>query len=264
VIKAIRVLRQATTATLRNVGEGFGLLAPWIVIWLLTCIVLLALLFEAGVSQAAAVFALFAIIAPVLIGLSSVAVSWMRFALLGETTEGWQRLRVDGRVWLYLWRALVCAVVQMMVYVALARYSGLMKLQDHAFDGVGNFFSALVLDAMITTASLTVLLRFALALPAAAIGMKEIGLIGSWKLTEKSALQIAGVAFGVWLISLPMEITNELFSSYGGAALPAWLLLLIGLFLVVGLLLLGLFELALQAILFRILVMDKGTPEPLG
>lgn len=229
--------RFGISSTWENAGLALQMSWPWLVI--LTTLELaarlppgfpLGLLFQPGAGMADPVLAGLLMVLK-LIALSSLAVSWSRFLLLGEVATGWDRLRVDRPVWRFACNALLiwfaCSGVfllgSLISFVALplaAQFAG-YALPDfpRALPGVGAWLRdpwMIIIAASLLIgllAGLPVVQRLSIKLIAIALGREDYGLGDAWRDSGGQPFRLISFTFAVtalvfliWAVALVLSL----------------------------------------------------------
>ncbi len=158
------------------------------------------------------------VLAVKLIAVSSLAVSWSRFLLLGEIATGWDRMRVDRPVWrfacnvLLIWFAcsgiiLLGGLVTFIAIPVAASFAG-YALPDvpHALPQTSGWLQnpwMLVVAASLLIGilgGLPVVHRLSIKLTAIAMGREEYGLGDAWRDSGGQPLRLVAFSFAVVLL----------------------------------------------------------------
>lgn len=201
-IDSVAILRHGVRSVWRNAGASLAICWPWLVVFAVVFGTLYFIVKQSGFGttplepeRGAGAFAMSYLIgiAVYLIGFSSIAVNWHRYILLDEFPGVAQRLRLDESVWRYAGRLilaglLTAAILIVPVMIVMVIASGMFStaqveggLPEFSVGTIVLIFCALVVVATFATA---IVFRFGLALPAAAVGRREIKLFDSWRLTR--------------------------------------------------------------------------------
>lgn len=229
------LLRHAVFSVLRNIAAGFAFAWPWLIVLAITAAGLVSWVTASGFGQSPAdkTQGLGPFIVAVTLGIAvygtafaSIAVNWHRYVLLDDPSPGAARLRLDGYVWRYMWKAfqavllsfLVILVPAIIIAVVLALLTGYRVGQEQAELWSGAYWTSMFSNLVMTTLFGAVFFRYALALPAAALGRSEIGLFASWKLTSGMTMKMAGLAAGSWALQFIYELLLNLVALASGAS----------------------------------------------
>lgn len=135
----------------------------------------------------------------------AIAVSWHRFAILGERPRSWVPLDVR-RTALYVGRIL--QVVGVVAALSVLLVPVIMLIPSSAMPTAFSWIVALV-PLAISVAVTTILIRTGLAFPAAAVDDRACTLQASWHLTEGNSWRLLG---GMLLVALPFYVANTAIS----------------------------------------------------
>lgn len=243
-INPFEALRHAFFSVFRNMGAAFGISWPWLIVLGVVFAVLGVVVFQSGFGQTpldpnagAGSFILAVLIGLFiyLVAFCSIAVNWHRYVLLDDVPYGNTRLRVDGHVWRYLWRAVLAGLLTLAI-VAVPLGIGAAIFQS-AFPDPAIWPANVIRYAIEGVASALVgalFFRSALALPAAAVGRVEIGIGESWRRTKGNMLPLVIIAAGSWLLQIAVQLIMagaSLVLAAAGSAVGLSLLVAIGVLL---------------------------------
>ena len=243
-------LRFGIRSTWDNAGLALRMCWPWLVI--LTGLELaarlgpgypLSLLLHAApsVDDTGAVL-IGLVMALKLIAVSSLAVNWCRFLLLGEIATGWDRLRVDRPVWRFACNALLiwfaCSGVFLLggliSFVALPlviQFSGYaLPAFPHAVppssEWLQNPWTLIVVTSLLlgVLGGLPIVQRLSIKLVAIALGREDYGLGDAWRDSGGQPLPL--VAFTVVITAFVALVwTVALLAALQFGSAGAWALL---------------------------------------
>lgn len=269
------LLRHAVYSVLRNFATGVSFAWPWLIVLTGSAAMLAFWVWSSGFGQSPEqpTQGLGAFLLAVVLGaslyaaaFSSIAVNWHRYVLLDDESSGLWRLRLDGHVWRYMWKAFQCVFVAFLIILIPAAIAGFLYSfvtgmrfgQEVPEMWSGAYWASVALKFVTATMFGAVFFRYALSLPAAALGRNEIGLSESWKLTSGLTLQIAGLAAGSWLLQFAYEflLGAIAFASSAGDSVFA-LCLLIGI-TVAGAWFFTFFGITLRTSLYGHIVEDRA------
>lgn len=215
--------RFGISSTWDNAGLALQMSWPWLTI--LTGIELaapiplgypLSLLFHADVTGPGPDPVLVGVLLVVkLIALSSLAVNWSRFLLLGEVATGWDRLRVDRAVWRFACNALLiwfaCSgvfllgalisfvalpLVMQFAGYALPEFPRAVPAVNHWLQGPWTLIIAASLFAGLL-GGLPIVQRLSIKLVAIALGREDYGLGDAWRDSGGQPLRLVSFTFAV-------------------------------------------------------------------
>lgn len=160
------------------------------------------------------------------IALSSVAVSWTRFLLLGEIATGWDRLRVDRPVWRLAWNGmlvwLACtgvfllgATLPFVLLPGLLQFAGLTLPElPRSLPAIGQWmvdpWAALLAFSLLCglLSGLPFVQRLSIKLTAIALEREDYGLGDAWRDSAGQPLRLvlftfvtAAQVLGVWAVA---------------------------------------------------------------
>jgi hypothetical protein len=216
-------LRFSLRSTSDNAVLAFQMCWPWLAI--LTGLELAAMvgpgyplsLLLPGVPAPARVDAALValIIALKLIAISSLAVSWSRFLLLGEIATGWDRLRVDRPVWrfccnaLLIWFAcsgifLLGALISFVALPLMAQFTGypmpeFPRAVPASSDWLKNPWTLIITASLVlgVLGGLPVVQRLSIKLVAIALGREDYGLGDAWRDSGGQPLRLFSFTFAI-------------------------------------------------------------------
>lgn len=218
------LLRHAVFSVLRNIAAGFAFAWPWLIVLAVTAGALGTWVWSSGFGQSETdraqgpgpfLMALVIGVAAYATAFSSIAVNWHRYVLLDDASPGVSRLRLDGHVWRYMWKAFQGALLSFVIILVPATTiiglvvslaTGVRIGQEQPEMWTATYWVSVFSNLVLTTMFGAIFFRYSLALPAAALGRDEIGLAASWKLTSGMTLQMAGLAAGSWCLQFVYEL----------------------------------------------------------
>ncbi len=223
------VLLHAAKNVLREIPAAFVITWPWLLGAAVTSALPIYLAMTSGVGEDPAdplrgvgqfSLAVFFVVFIFGVQFSSIAVNWHRYLLLGEWPIGWKRLRLDKCVWRYFgnW-LLISLIVSLIVFISVVVLGGILALFGLGLqigsaalpvDGipgglVGEHIVALIYATLV--GGLT--FRFALKLPAGALGRDDFGLGASWRHTKGQYPVLALIAAGDYLIATVFSLMDS-------------------------------------------------------
>ncbi|MCB1432885.1 MAG: hypothetical protein KDK75_10555 [Alphaproteobacteria bacterium] len=219
----IAILRHGIRSVLRNAGATLRISWPWLIIIAIAYVLFAFVMTTSGFGttpldseKGAAPVLLAGLILFIVsaLGFSSIAVNWHRYILLDEMPDLAQKLRVDGRVLSYFWRGLLAGLLTLLIMivpiiilstVAGSLLSGVVGQMEGAPGrgmGPGIWIVTIVIGAFATA----LFFRFALALPAIALGREEIGLFDSWGRTRGLFWPLLMVAAGTVILQVVTQV----------------------------------------------------------
>jgi hypothetical protein len=188
----IRFLAEAIRTAYDNRSVAFRLSWPWFMFFVLP-VSLVSSFVIAPVSnqttyapsdwwRSAVVFVLF--VAEV-VALSSIAVNWHRYLLLGEVAEGRLRVRLDAVVWRYFRNVFAVGIATILLAIVILTVVGLFAfpifglgnpeaVQDHIVSWSAAMFLSMLLP-------FAVAFRMSIKLPCIALGEKGYGFGDAWQ-----------------------------------------------------------------------------------
>lgn len=215
--------RFSVTSTWDNAGLAMQMSWPWLAI--LTGIELaaripfgypLGLILQPAVQGAGPDPVLVLILLAIkLIGLSSLAVNWSRFLLLGEIATGWDRLRIDRPVWRFACNALLIWFACSGVFLlgALISFVALPLALQFAGYALPEFprsvppmnlwlqgpWSMIIAASLLAglLGGLPVVQRLSIKLVAIALGREDYGLGDAWRDSGGQPLRLVSYTFAV-------------------------------------------------------------------
>jgi len=206
------------------------------------------------------------------ISIASVAVNWHRYVLLGEWPRGRNLLRIDARVWRYFENLILVGFVTSLIAVIPLALLGMFGITINASDLVveqiseegatlpeGSLLSEYFLTALVSAFVGGLFFRYALKLPAVALGRKDFGLGESWQRTKGTFQLLALVSCGSFVVNALADFAIEkiglLVADLGALGTAAGLAINI-----LEVWFLGFFGLALLTNLYRRMVEDSPVP----
>jgi hypothetical protein len=225
VINPTEALRHAVFSVFRNMGAAIRISWPWAIILTLVAAVLVYFVLRSGYGQTplepergAGTLVLAA-----LIGLgvfsaafASIAVNWHRYILLDEIASGNDRLRLDRRVLRYAGRMYLAGLITLAIIIApyvvissllFGIYSPEELQAARLFSR--EWFALTLFQGVFATCAGAILFRFALCLPAAALGKFEIGIFESFSRTQGNTWPLAVIAAGSFGLQIAAQVAVE-------------------------------------------------------
>lgn len=163
----------------------------------------------------------------VMFAFSSIAVSWHRFIFMDEIARGIGRLRADALVWRYFGNFLLITVILSMAIMAaslpLAVALAVLQIPVESLQDVAAWPWHLRLGVQFVIACLVTCLffRFAIKLPAIALGRQDFRLGNAWSATRGNTLNLLVLAVFNMLVVFLAEAISELLGAAFGQAYAA-------------------------------------------
>lgn len=179
----------------------YGLKISWHWLLLMISIGVLTLMnLSNGYSWGIYVFGFIAMAVVYVLAWLSIAVLWHRRLLLRES-RGFFAIELGRRSLLYIWRFVLIGLIMMVASLPflLVSVGSISRTGSAPTDTAQMTFLMQLLVLSLVTG--LVGMRLGIALPAAAVDRKEIGLRGAWKASAGGSLRIAAILI---LISLPI------------------------------------------------------------
>jgi len=216
-------LRFGVSATWNNASLALKMCWPWLVI--LTGLEIaagmgpgfpLSLLLQttpSGYEDRAVLVSL--LLAVKLLAVSSLAVNWSRFLLLGEIATGWDRLRIDRPVWrfacnsLLIWFAcsgvfLLGSLISFVVLPLLVPLSGYAlpefpRAMPPLSEWLHDTWTLIIAGSLLLgiLGGLPIVQRLSIKLVAIAVGREDYGLGDAWRDSGSQSLPLVAYTFAV-------------------------------------------------------------------
>ncbi|MEI7601828.1 MAG: hypothetical protein WCJ41_21245 [Aestuariivirga sp.] len=216
-------LRFGVSATWNNASLALKMCWPWLVI--LTGLEIaagmgpgfpLSLLLQttpSGYEDRAVLVSL--LLAVKLLAVSSLAVNWSRFLLLGEIATGWDRLRIDRPVWrfacnyLLIWFAcsgvfLLGSLISFVVLPLLVQLSGYAlpefpRAMPPLSEWLHDTWTLIIAGSLLLgiLGGLPIVQRLSIKLVAIAVGREDYGLGDAWRDSGSQSLPLVAYTFAV-------------------------------------------------------------------
>jgi hypothetical protein len=154
----------------------------------------------------------------------SIAVNWHRFVFLDEIVRGFDRLRTDRLVWRYfgnfLLIVLILSLAIMMASLPLAVVLAVLQVPVEKLQDVAAWPWPIRIGVQFVIACLVTALffRFAVKLPAIALGRTDFGLGHAWSATRQNMASLAALAVLNMLTILAAEAVLEVLGIVLGRA----------------------------------------------
>ena len=149
---------------------------------------------------------------------SSMAVNWHRFLLRNDSPDGWEHLRLDGKVWRYAGSTLLISFIAVLVLVvffiviisvAILMRGGQSVVPNNPL-ALGLAFLLLIpVSLAVGPLLIIVMLRLSIKLPAIAVG-DDYGLVDAWRDSRGYNIGLFGFALLLVLPTLFLAIGHLL------------------------------------------------------
>jgi hypothetical protein len=154
----------------------------------------------------------------------SMAVNWHRFIFLDEIARGFEKLRTDRLVWRYFGNFLLIVLILllaiMMASLPLAVVLAVFQVPVEKLQDVAAWSWPIRIGAQFVIACLITALffRFAVKLPAIALGRSDFGLSQAWSATRQNMASLTTLAALNTLVVLAAEAILEVLGMVLGLA----------------------------------------------
>jgi hypothetical protein len=197
------IFKHMLRSTFGNFGIALRLFWPWLLVLLPMNIATgIWLLFHpasglaTGASGPVGTFFLIVMGSAIVTGLacSSIAVNWHRYVLLAEIPHGFQRLRIDGKVWRYLFNLLgigilVGVILAIPMGILGAIFAGLMR----SGNSEGKWAFLAIFYAVFFSISTGYGTRMLLKVVGIAVGRSDMTLGDALNATQENTMRIIGL-----------------------------------------------------------------------
>lgn len=244
-------LRFGVSSTWDNAGLALKMCWPWLAILLVLEIAArlgpgypLSLLLQAApAAQQDRTVVVSLLLAVKLLAMSSLAVNWSRFLLLGEIATGWDRLRIDRPVWrfacnsLLIWFAcsgvfLLGSLISFVALPLLAQFSGYTlpefpRAVPPLSEWLHHTWTLIITGSLLLgiLSGLPIVQRLSIKLVAIAVDREDYGLGDAWRDSGGQPLPLVAFTFAVtglitlvWVASFMVSLQ---FGTVGASALLA-------------------------------------------
>jgi hypothetical protein len=219
-LPVIAALKHVFNSTTDNIGVAFHISWPWILILLPMTIAVntYRTLYgehnSEGIVSEASLLTWFEFVVSS-IAYISIAVSWHRFILLEEITEGWRRLRIDGLMWRYAGNVIGIFLVMFLVGTVFG------YLVRYLLSPLGSSAPFISVPVLIVWSLVSIVWSYQLCskLPAVALGRSDFRLRDAWYATAGNFWQLLGFILFfllvVLIITLILALVTYLLSLLG-------------------------------------------------
>jgi hypothetical protein len=213
---AVAAFRHGVRSVIENIPAAFAMSWPWLVVGGLLSIYPYYIILTSGVidnptSKVSAPF-LFAVLFLAVLFMTvfaSIAVNWHRYILKDEWPAGWNKVRLDRHVFRYLLNIILVSLVVVLIAIipisifAYLLTGGVKTFEESEFSlanivisGVGSFFFG------------GLFFKYALKLPAVALGRGDYGMRDSSRDTAGNFVQLGLLSSLSWLLNMALNFAG--------------------------------------------------------
>jgi hypothetical protein len=221
---AIEAFAHAVRSVRTHLGLAFSMSLPWLIV-LLVIVIGRAIYLQSNLTgnrQQDAALALSTGIPLFLVltfAFCSIAVNWHRFIFMDEVARGAGRLRTDMLVWRYFGNFLLITVILtlaiMLASLPLALVLAALRIPVETLQNIAAWpWPVRIAVQFIVACVVTALFfRFAIKLPAIALGRKDFGLGNAWFATRGNTLSLLALAACNMLTVFAADLILELLAT---------------------------------------------------
>lgn len=198
---AIEAFKHAVQSVRSHLNVAFRMSLPWLIILLAVALgrffhLRANLTGDEQKDAALAVSTGIPLFLMVSFAFCSIAVNWHRFIFLDEIAQGFDRLRADQVVWRYFGNFLLIAVILTLIVMAaslpLAVVLSVLRIPVESLQDIAAWpWPVRVVVQFVIACLVTALFfRFAIKLPAIALGKTGFGLRSAWAATKRNTASL--------------------------------------------------------------------------